>query len=163
MKFLRTNAQYQQYFAITNRFTLGLNAELGIGKGLCGKPYPIFKNFYGGGLGSVRTFQQGSLGVVDVTNNYIGGNRKLNVNASLYFPVPGSGNDKSLRIFTFLDAGNVWGESEKIKGADLRASAGLGLSWVSPVGPLQLSWGNPIKKKPTDRIEKFQFQIGTAF
>jgi outer membrane protein insertion porin family len=163
VKFLRTNAQYQQYFAITNRFTLGLNAELGIGKGLGGKPYPIFKNFYGGGLGSVRTFEQGSLGVVDVTNNYIGGNRKFNVNASLYFPVPGSGNDKSLRIFAFADAGNVWGESEKIKAGDLRASAGLGLSWVSPVGPLQLSWGNPIKKKPTDRIEKFQFQIGTAF
>jgi len=163
VRFLRVNAQYQQYVPITNRFTLGLNAELGIGKGLGGKPYPIFKNFYGGGLGSVRTFEQGSLGVVDVTNNYIGGNRKLNVNASLYFPVPGSGNDKSLRIFAFMDAGNVWGESEKIKGADLRASAGLGLSWVSPVGPLQLSWGNPIKKKPTDRIEKFQFQIGTAF
>jgi len=163
VKFLRANAQYQQYFPITNRFTLGVNAELGIGKGLGGKPYPIFKNFYGGGLGSVRTFEQGSLGVVDVTNNYIGGNRKFNVNASLYFPVPGSGNDKTLRIFAFADAGNVWGESEKIKGADLRASAGLGLSWVSPVGPLQLSWGNPIKKKPTDRIEKFQFQIGTAF
>jgi outer membrane protein insertion porin family len=163
VRFLRTNAQYQQYFPITNRFTLGLNAELGIGKGLGGKPYPIFKNFYGGGLGSVRTFEQGSLGVVDVTNNYIGGNRKVNVNASFYFPVPGTGNDKSLRIFAFMDAGNVWGESEKIKAADLRASAGLGLSWVSPVGPLQLSWGNPIKKKPTDRIEKFQFQIGTAF
>ncbi|HET9976586.1 MAG TPA: outer membrane protein assembly factor BamA [Burkholderiaceae bacterium] len=163
VRFLRVNAQYQHYLAITNRFTLGLNAELGIGKGLGGKPYPIFKNFYGGGLGSVRTFEQGSLGVVDVTNNYIGGNRKANVNASLYFPVPGSGNDKSLRIFAFMDAGNVWGESEKIKAGDLRASAGLGLSWVSPVGPLQLSWGNPIKKKPTDRIEKFQFQIGTAF
>jgi outer membrane protein insertion porin family len=163
VRYMRANAQYQEYFPITNRFTLGVNAELGIGKGLGGKPYPIFKNFYGGGLGSVRVFEQGSLGVVDVTNNYIGGNRKFNVNAELYVPVPGTGNDKTLRIFGFMDAGNVWGESEKIKTGDLRASAGVGLSWVSPVGPLKLSWGNAIKKKPTDRIEKFQFQIGTAF
>ena len=83
--------QFQHYFPITNRFTLGLNSELGWGKGLGNKPYPIFKNFFGGGLGSVRVFEQGSLGVVDVTNNYIGGNRKLNVNAELYVPVPGGG------------------------------------------------------------------------
>jgi outer membrane protein insertion porin family len=163
VRYVRSNLQYQQYFPITTGFTFGLNAELGWGKGLGGKPYPIFKNFYGGGLGSVRVFEQGSLGVVDVTNNYIGGNRRLNVNGELYVPVPGTGNDKSLRIFGFVDAGNVWGESEKITGDSLRASAGIGLSWISPVGPLKLSWGNPIKKQPNDRIEKFQFQIGTAF
>jgi outer membrane protein insertion porin family len=163
VRYLRSNLQFQQYFPITNKFTFGLNAELGWGKGLGDKPYPIFKNFYGGGLGSVRVFEQGSLGVVDVTNNYIGGNRRLNVNGELYVPVPGSGNDKSLRLFGFVDAGNVWGESEKIKADSIRASAGIGLSWISPVGPLKLSWGTPLKSQPTDRIEKFQFQIGTAF
>lgn len=163
VRYLRSNLQYQQYFPITNKFTFGVNAELGWGKGLGGKPYPIFKNFYGGGLGSVRAFEQGSLGVVDVTNNYIGGNRRLNVNGELYVPVPGSGNDKSLRIFGFVDAGNVWGEREKISVDSIRASAGIGLSWISPVGPLKLSWGTPVKKQPNDRIEKFQFQIGTAF
>lgn len=163
VRYLRSNLQFQQYIPITNKFTFGLNAELGWGKGFGGKPFPIFKNFYGGGLGSVRVFEQGSLGVVDVTNNYIGGNRRLNVNGELYVPVPGSGNDKSLRLFGFVDAGNVWGESEKIKADTLRASAGIGLSWISPVGPLKLSWGTPLKSQPTDRIEKFQFQIGTAF
>jgi outer membrane protein insertion porin family len=163
VRYLRANLQYQQYIPITNRFTLGVNSELGWGYGLGDKPYPIFKNFYGGGLGSVRVFEQGSLGVVDVTNNYIGGNRKLNVNAELYVPVPGSGNDKSLRIFGFMDAGNVWGESEKITGESIRASAGIGLQWISPVGPLKLSWGTPLRSQPTDRIEKFQFQIGNAF
>ena len=163
VRYLRANMQYQQYIPITNRFTLGLNGELGVGKGLGNKPYPIFKNFYGGGLGSVRVFEQGSLGVVDVTNNYIGGNRKANVNAELYVPVPGGGNDKSLRLFGFMDAGNVWGENEKINFSDVRASAGIGLSWVSPVGPLKLSFGSPLRKKPNDRIQKFQFQIGTAF
>jgi outer membrane protein insertion porin family len=117
------------------RLTLGLNAELGIGKGLGGKPYPVFKNFYGGGLGTVRVFEQGSLGVIDPTGAYIGGSRKFNVNAELYFPVPGSGNDKTLRIFAFADAGNVWREREKVTASiRLRSSVGLGLSWISPVG-----------------------------
>lgn len=163
VRYLRANLQAQQYLPITHRFTLGLNAELGWGKGLGNKPYPIFKNFFGGGLGSVRGFEQGSLGVVDVTNNYIGGNRKLNLNAELYVPVPGSGNDKTLRLFGFMDAGNVWGESEKLDLGKLRSSAGIGLSWISPVGPLKLSWSAPLRTQPNDRIQKFQFQIGTAF
>jgi outer membrane protein insertion porin family len=163
VRYLRANLQYQHFIPITNRFTLGLNSELGWGEGLGNKPYPIFKNFFGGGLGSVRAFEQGSLGVVDVTNNYIGGNRKFNVNAELYVPVPGAGNDKSIRLFGFMDAGNVWGESEKIEASSLRASTGIGLSWLSPVGPLKLSWGVPLRYEPNDRIQQFQFQIGTAF
>jgi outer membrane protein insertion porin family len=162
-QFARLNLQYQQYFEITNKITLGLNSELGWGEGLGGKPYPIFKNFYGGGLGSVRVFEAGSLGPVDNTGSYSGGNRRFNLNAELYLPVPGSGNDKSFRIFLFGDAGNVWGSHEKLKLDSVRASVGLGLSWISPMGPLRLSYGKPIRKERTDRIEKFQFQIGTAF
>jgi len=163
VKYLRTNLQYQQYWALPAKLTLGLNAELGLGQGLGGKPFPIFKNFYGGGLGSVRVFEQGSLGVVDPTGAFIGGAKRLNVNGELYFPVPGTGNDKSLRIFAFADAGNVWREGEPITTASLRASTGLGLSWISPVGPLKLSWGVPLQATSKDRIQRFQFQIGTAF
>ena len=163
LRYLRTNLQYQQYWPLPAKMTLGLNAELGIGKGFGGKPYPLFKNFYGGGLGSVRVFEQGSLGVVDPTGAFIGGAKRLNVNAEVYFPVPGTGNDKSLRLFAFTDVGNVWRDDEKIRANSLRVSSGLGLSWISPVGPLKLSWGTPVQAKPTDRIQKFQFQIGTAF
>lgn len=163
VRYLRANLQAQEYFALTQKLTLGLNAELGWGKGLGGRPYPLFKNFYGGGLGSVRVFEQGSLGVIDPTGAYIGGAKRLNLNAELYVPVPGSGNDKSLRVFGFVDAGNVWREGEPIDASSLRASAGIGLSWLSPVGPLKMSWGSPIRSQPNDRIQKFQFQIGTAF
>ena len=162
-RYLRANAQFQQYFPITRQFTLAVNAEVGWGKGLSGRAYPIFKNFYGGGLGTVRGFDQGSLGPVDVTGAYIGGNRRVNLQTQLYLPVPGPGNDRSLRLFTYIDAGNVWGEFEKISAASLRASAGVGMSWISPVGPLQLSYGTPIRKQPGDRIQRLQFQIGTAF
>jgi outer membrane protein insertion porin family len=162
-RYLRANLQVQQYIPITRRYTYGVNAEFGYGKGLSGRGYPIFKNFYGGGLGTVRGFDQGSLGPVDVTGAYIGGNRRFNMNNELYLPVPGTGNDRTLRLFTYLDVGNVWGENEKMTFTSLRASAGVGLSWVSPVGPLKLSYGFPIRKRPEDRIQRLQFQIGTAF
>jgi outer membrane protein insertion porin family len=162
-RYARVNFQVQQYVPITKGFTYAANAEFGYGKGLSGRPYPIFKNFYGGGLGTVRGFDQGSLGPVDVTGAYIGGNRRFNVNNELYVPLPGAGNDRTLRLFGYIDAGNVWGENEKMTLSSLRASAGIGLSWVSPVGPLKLSYGTPIRKRPEDRIQRLQFQIGTAF
>jgi outer membrane protein insertion porin family len=165
-RYLRSNYQYQQYFPLSKRFTLGLNAEFGYGRGLGGRAYPIYKNFYGGGLGTVRAFDQNSLGPVDVTGAYIGGNRRLNLNAELYVPFPGTGNDRTLRIFGYTDAGNVWREGESMADTQanpIRVSAGVGLSWVSPVGPLKLSWGVPLRYARTDRIQRFQFQIGTAF
>jgi outer membrane protein insertion porin family len=163
VKYLKTNLQYQEYWALPLRLTLGVNAEVGIGKGLGGKPFPVFKNFYGGGLGTVRGFEQGSLGVVDPTGAYIGGARRINLNSELYFPVPGTGNDRTLRIFAFGDVGNVWREDETVTGSSLRSSAGVGLSWISPVGPLKLSWAYPLRVQRNDRIQRFQFQIGTAF
>jgi outer membrane protein insertion porin family len=162
-RYLRANAQYQQYWPITKKYSFAANAEVGWGRGLAGRPYPIFKNFFGGGLGTVRAFDQGSLGPVDVTGAYIGGNRRLNLNGELYVPVPGAGNDRSLRLFGYVDMGNVWGENQKVELSSLRSSYGVGLSWVSPIGPLKLSYGSPIRKKPTDRIQRLQFQIGTAF
>jgi outer membrane protein insertion porin family len=162
-RYVRLNAQYQHYVPITRGFSIGVNGEVGIGKGLAGRPYPIFKNFYGGGLGTVRGFDQGSLGPVDVTGAYIGGNRRFNLNTELYVPVPGSGNDRSLRMFGYLDVGNVWGESDRVTASSLRASSGVGLSWISPIGPLKLSYGVPVRREPGDRIQRLQFQIGTAF
>jgi outer membrane protein insertion porin family len=162
-RYLRANGQIQHYWPITKKFSFAANAELGWGRGLNGRPYPIFKNFFGGGLGTVRGFDQGSLGPVDVTGAYIGGNRRLNLNGELYVPVPGAGNDRSLRLFGYVDMGNVWGENETVRLSSLRSSYGVGLSWVSPVGPLKLSYGSPIRKRPEDRIQRLQFQIGTAF
>jgi outer membrane protein insertion porin family len=161
--YLRTIGKAQQYFALSKRYTLGLNTDFSWGKGLRGNPYPISRNFYGGGLGSVRGFDQNSLGPVDVTGAFIGGNRKFNVNVELYLPVPGTGNDRTLRWFTYLDAGNVWGEDTKVTIDSLRAAAGVGITWVSPVGPLKLSYGTPIRKKPEDRVQRLQLQIGTSF
>jgi outer membrane protein insertion porin family len=161
--YTRTNYQFQQYIPITRQYTFAFNTELGWGKGLDGRPFPVFKDFYSGGLGSVRGFEQNTLGPRDVTGAYIGGAKKITLNAELNAPFPGAGNDRSLRLYTFYDMGNVFGETEKYDFSKLRTSAGFGLSWISPVGPLRFAIANPIRSFSGDRIQKFQFQIGTAF
>ncbi|WP_367172276.1 outer membrane protein assembly factor BamA [Aquabacterium sp.] len=162
-RYLKSDYQAQQYFPITKGYTVLLNGEMGYGKGLAGKPYPVFKNFYGGGLGTVRGFEQSTLGPADIDGAYIGGNKRINLNAELYVPFPGAGNDRTLRLFGYTDVGNVWGENQKMKADDLRASLGVGISWVSPVGPLKLSYAKPIRYTDQDKIQKLQFQIGTSF
>jgi len=162
-RYARTNLQFQEFVPINKQFTLAFNGELGWGKGLSDKPFPVFKNFFSGGLGSVRGFEQGTLGPKDVTGSVIGGSRKVTLNAEVITPFPGAGNDRSLRLFGFVDAGNVFAEHEKTSFGELRASAGVGLSWISPIGPLRMAYAVPFRKFPGDRIQKLQFQIGTSF
>lgn len=165
MRYMKANYQVQQYIPLNKKYTIALNGELGWGKGIGGNPYPIFKNFYSGGLGSVRGFEQGSLGRRDTvnTNLALGGTRKLTLNGEFMVPFPGAGNDRTLRLFTFVDVGNVWAEGESMELNSLRASTGIGISWISPLGPLRLAYAQPIRKETGDRIQKLQFQIGTSF
>ncbi len=162
-KFLRASYQYQQYITLNKQFTLAFNGEFGWGKGMGGTPFPVFKNFFAGGLGSVRGFEQGTLGPRDVTGAYLGGPKKLLGAVELQAPLPGAGNDRTLRVFGFMDVGNVFAENQNYSLKDMRASVGVGLSWVSPVGPLRLAIANPIRKQAGDKIQKLQFQIGTTF
>ena len=162
-RYIRGNYQYQQYIPLNKQYTFAFNGELGLGKGMNGQPFPVFKNFYSGGLGSVRGFDQGTLGPRDVTGASLGGPKKITLNAELIAPFPGAGNDRTLRWFAFVDAGNVYGENDNWELSELRASAGLGLSWISPLGPLRLAYAQPVRKFAGDRIQKLQFQIGTSF
>ena len=162
-RYLRSSYQYQQYIPLNKQYTLAFNGELGYGKGLSGRPFPVFKNFYSGGLGSVRGFEQGTLGPRDVTGSVIGGSKKITLNAEVLTPFPGAGNDRTLRMFGFVDVGNVYGENDKFELSEMRASVGVGVSWISPVGPLRLAIANPVRKFAGDRIQKLQFQIGTSF
>lgn len=162
-RFLKLNYQFQQFVALSRQYTLAFNTELGWGKGLNGRPFPVFKNFYSGGLGSVRGFEQSTLGPRSITGTYAGGPKKVTLNGELIAPFPGAGNDKTLRLFVFTDVGTVWGEAEKVDLAQMRASVGVGISWISPVGPLRIAVANPVRKVAGDRIQKLQFQIGTSF
>jgi outer membrane protein insertion porin family len=162
-RYLRANYQFQQYIPLNKQFTLAFNTELGWGKGLNGRPFPVFKNFYSGGLGSVRGFEQSTLGPRDVTGSFIGGPKKITFNGEVITPFPGAGNDRTLRLFGFADVGSVFGENEKVDMSQMRASVGIGLSWISPMGPLRFAYAVPVHKFAGDRIQKLQFQIGTSF
>jgi len=169
VRYLRASYQFQQYFPLTKKYTLAFNTDLGWGQGLKGQQYPLFKNFYVGGLGSVRGFEQSTLGPTRPTSStnlapiYLGGSKKVVFNAEFITPFPGAGNDRTLRLFGFTDIGRAFGENENISLGDLRASAGVGLSWISPMGPLRFSYATPIRQQTGDKIQRLQFQIGTSF
>ena len=76
---------------------------------------------------------------------------------------PGVKTDKSVRLSVFADIGNVFGAFEEMKFGDLRSSVGIGVSWFSPVGPLKFSLAKPLKQKPEDKVERFQFLLGRVF
>jgi len=115
-KYYRLVYEHQWWKPVTRWMTLALRGEFDYGKGIGGSAYPVFKNFYAGGIGSVRGYESSSLGVVDQRYyDAIGGSKRIIVNAELQFPFPGSGTDRSLRWFTFADGGQVFQEDAKIR------------------------------------------------
>jgi len=164
LRYYRANFQWQQFFTLTRDVALMINGEFGYGNGYGGKSLPFFKNYYAGGVNSVRGYRAGSLGPIDaLTTDRLGGNRRAVANAEVLFPMPGMGQDKSMRLGVFFDAGQVWGSGDKFAPRDLRYSAGVSFSWTSPVGPLKFSIGHPLNRKAEDKVERLQFQLGTVF
>ena len=163
IKYYRVQTKAQWLRPIWGPIVLSANAEFGIANGYSGKPLPFFKNFYAGGVDSVRGFEQSSLGPRDANGDFVGGNRRIVGNFELLFPMPGVKTDKSVRLSTFIDVGNVFGAGEKLRLTDLRSSAGFAVSWFSPVGPLKFSLSKPLKQKPEDKVERFQFLLGRVF
>lgn len=164
LTYYRVGYQIQQYFPLSQKFTLMLSGEVGYANGYGGEELPFFKNYYAGGIGSVRGYKASSLGPVfeDGGNKYrIGGNRKIVGSAELMWSLPGT--DKNFRMGWFVDAGQVYGDNGDISGGGIRYSTGLSASWISPVGPLKFSLGRPLNKKEDDKSELFQFQMGTTF
>ncbi|HUL55850.1 MAG TPA: outer membrane protein assembly factor BamA, partial [Usitatibacter sp.] len=155
-------SQYLHTWDALPWLTLLLNGEVGYADGYHGHPLPFFKNFYAGGVDSVRAFETASLGPRDTNGDILGGNRRLVGRSELLFPMPGN-KEKNVRLAVFMDAGSVWGAGEKITFNSIRVSAGAAVSWDSPVGPLRFSIGTPIRYVEGDRIERFQFQLGKIF
>ena len=164
LKYYKLRYKQQWLYPATSWLTTSLSGELGYANGYSGQTLPFFKNYYLGGVGSLRGYQTSSLGPRDpATNDVLGGNRSILFNAEALFPFPVVKQDKSVRLSVFVDGGQVFGKDEKISFGDLRYSAGFAVSWFSPVGPLKFSIAQPIKKKAGDRPERFQFQLGTFF
>ena len=161
LEYYKLNYQYQRYFPLSRNYTLMLNGEAGQGDGYGNNPLPFFKNFFAGGVNSVRGFRTYTIGPKDTDGLPRGGNYKLLGNVELLFPFPGLENDRSVRVGAFVDSAMV-GDG-KIQYEDLRFSTGLSVSWVSPMGPLKVSLGVPLRKQALDRSQVFQFTVGGVF
>lgn len=169
LQYYLLSAQQQFYLPISRDYTLALNGLIDYGKSYGSNPYPIIKDVYAGGIGTVRGYSTNSLGPVDpLTGTYLGGSKRVVGNVQFYLPFPGTQQDRSLRWYLFADGGQVYGadgygNDQAINLSQLRYSAGIGLSWTSPMGPLQLSYAKPLNAQSTDNTQVFQFQIGTGF
>jgi outer membrane protein insertion porin family len=164
VEYARITYEFQWFKPIFEGVTFATNIETGYGFSLGESEFPIFRNFYAGGIGSLRGFANRSIGEKDLTDgSSIGGTKKLVINNEILFPMPGMKNDRTIRVFGYFDAGSIWGDSQDITFEEVRASVGVGFSWFSPVGPLKISFGSPIRKKEGDDTQTVQFQLGTAF
>lgn len=161
LRYYRTSYQYQRYFPLARDYTLMLNGEIGYGEGYGGKPLPFFKNFFAGGVSSVRGYKLNTVAPRDGNGDPRGGNRKLLGNVEFLFPFPGLANDRSVRMSAFFDAGMV--TDNKYDFGDFRYSTGVSVFWVSPFGPLKVSVAMPLVNKVGDRKQVFQFTFGGAF
>ena len=171
LRYYKVSYQLQQYWPLSKNVTLAFNTELGYAGAYGDKEYPFFKNFYAGGIGSVRGYETSSLGPRDTNGDNMGGQKLFDFSTELYVPLPGA--DRTLRAFGFFDGGWVWGsggsgsnqgtDTSNVSLSDLRYSVGVGVAWISPLGPLKFSLAFPLNKKKGDDVQRFQFQIGTSF
>jgi outer membrane protein insertion porin family len=137
-----------------------LHGAIGYAEGIEGKTLPIDERFFVGGMNTVRGFDSRSLGPIDESGIVIGGNKELIFNVEYLFPLA---KDAGLRGVIFYDAGNAFGENEDYDIENLRTSAGYGVRWYSPIGPLRLEWGYNLNPKDGEKLSRWEFSIGTFF
>lgn len=168
LEYYKIDYKHAWFKELAPGYTLMLNGEIGYADSYGDRKYPFFKNFYMGGVNTVRGYDNGSLGprsIDSVTGNdfSLGGTKRLLGNAELYIPIPGLKESKQFRLSAFVDAGNVFGTNDSYDFGELRYSTGLGLSWISPFGPLKLVFAKPLNSKTGDDTQAIQFQLGQQF
>ncbi len=162
LRYVRAGYQQTYFYPLTKALTLSLNGQADWGRGYQGRSLPIFKNYYAGGIGSVRGFDTSTLGPKDNNGDPLGGTKRIIGNVELLLG-SSKGTDKSFRGFIFADVGNVFGDGQKVTASALRKSVGIGFNWLSPVGALSISYALPQGTKPDDKIQRLQFNIGSGF
>jgi outer membrane protein insertion porin family len=173
LNYYKLNYQYQWLRPLSRNISLMMNGEIGIGDGYSGKEMPLFRNFFAGGIGSVRGFDSGAIGPkaqnTAGSSFSIGGTKRIVGNVELLFPFPGMGNDRSVRLSTFLDIGAVSGPGDSqgryktLSTTDMRYSIGAAVTWYSPMGPIKLSLAKALNAANDDKKQAFQFQLGNVF
>ncbi len=181
VKYIRNKADFGYYYSIAPEWVLSFTAEAGDVLGWGGQQVLLQDRFFVGG-DNLRGFAPAGIGPRDKnTGDALGGNKYYAGSLSLGVPL---GLPKELgitgRIFT--DFGSLWSNDQKnivltpaqlsatggavpqiVDANSIRATAGVGVSWKSPVGPIRLDLGLPIKKESFDKTQFFHVSFGTRF
>ncbi len=160
LEYFRVNYLGQYFYSVSRDLTLQFTGDVGLGQGFGGKPLPFYRNYYVGGVNSVRGYATGSVGPRDPQGLALGGSHKLVGSLEAMVPFPGLRNDRSVRMSGFVDGGFA---DESFSGTNARYSAGIAVLWVSPFGPLKMSAAQPLNSQSTDRLQRFQFTFGSTF
>ncbi len=161
LEFYRLNLETAYYYPFTRKIALKLSADLGFGDGFGDtEALPFFRNYFAGGTRTVRGFEARSLGPRDTSDfpDPFGGSKRVLLNATLFLPVGDGALDKRLQLF--VDGGQVFSDEQDVELDDIRFSAGIGFNWISPVGPLSISYAVPLNDEEGDEVEQFQFSVG---
>jgi len=135
-----------------------LRGEIGYATGISGKHVPIQDKFFLGGIDSIRGFSYGKISPKDEEGNYIGGEKEVVFNSELIFPIL---TELNFYGVAFYDMGNCWRMTESLSG--LRKGAGLGLRWISPLGPMRIEWGRNLSPKGDEKSSIWHFTMGMVF
>ena len=180
LEFFRINYSGQIFFPLTRSLTLRLRTDLGFGNAYgSSDSFPFYKNFFAGGMGSVRGYKTNTLGPRTTPSpldsfgepDPIGGNVLIEANAEILFPLPFIKDQRQLKSVIFLDAGNVFNTNcpaissfcLDIDEGELRYSAGIAITWITGFAPISFAFSVPFNEKRGDEKESFQFELGRTF
>ncbi|MGD9211620.1 MAG: outer membrane protein assembly factor BamA [Desulfobacteraceae bacterium] len=163
--FTKYLAETGWYFPIVWKTVGFLHSEIGYVTENAEGILPEYERFFLGGANSLRGFGYRDVGPVGLNRYdeevYIGGDKYLQFNFEYLIPLV---EKAGLMGVFFYDTGNAWSENGSIDLSDLRESAGVGVRWFSPLGPIRLEWGHVLDPKSSDtRSNKWEFSMGSAF
>ncbi|MFQ5579762.1 MAG: outer membrane protein assembly factor BamA [Nitrospiria bacterium] len=159
--YLKIIGDSSRFFPVWWDHIFSLHGRIGYASGIDGKVLPVGERFFTGGINTVRGFQFGKAGpLVPETGEILGGNKVLFFNVEYLIPIVKEAQIKGL---LFYDYGAAFDDDELIHASAMRKSAGFGLRWISPVGPLRLEWGWNLSPKPGEPGREVEFSIGTLF
>ncbi len=148
-----------QYFPTPFNTTFSLRFQGGYLRGYAGHDAPIYERFFLGGINTIRGFDTRTISPKDpITGDLIGGETMLVANTELLFPLV---KGQKMRGLLFFDVGNTY--AGKVDFADVRMSAGTGIRWYSPVGPLRLELGVNLNPRDGESRTQWDFTIGSSF
>ncbi len=158
--FNKVKLELGRYFPLVWDLVFFLNAEGGYVEEVGGKLLPDYEKFYLGGINSMRGFDWRGVAVFEEDGRAFGGEKYVQFNAELIFPIV---RQAGLMGVIFHDTGDVYESGSQIELDNLRRSAGFGVRWFSPLGPIRLERGYILDRKEGESTGRWEFAIGGAF